>query len=122
MANEISISAQLTLNKSGITLIGQVGSLSITQAGAQNISNTQAIGTTTEQLSLVDVATPGYLFVKNLDATNFVLVSLVTPAVSGTSFSKLLPGEAFLLPTRQTVIYAIADTASCNLQVMALDL
>lgn len=122
MANEITLSAKLELNKSGVILSGQVSNLHITQTGTNNIANIQNIGTSTEQLSFGDVTTPGYLLVKNLDATNFVLVSLATPAISGTSFCKLLPGECCLVPTRQTTVYAIADTAACDVLVCVFEL
>lgn len=122
MANEITLTAGLSIIKNGASVSGAISGLRISQTGNNSIGNIQNVGTTTEQLSFGDVTTPGYLFVKNLDATNFVLVSLATPAISGTSFAKLLPGEAFVIPTRQTTVYAIADTAACDVLVVALEL
>lgn len=121
MANEISLSASLACAKDGATAQG-TAALSITMAGTEFTQNVQAVGTSTEALNLGDVATPGYLLVKNLDSTNFVMVGLVTAVTSGNAFAKLLPGEALLIPTRQTTIYAIADTAACNCLVVVVEL
>lgn len=121
MANEIGLSGGLSVVISGSTVRGQC-SLSINQAGTESIQNVQTIGTTTEALNLGDVTTPGYLFVKNLDATNFIRIGLVTAVTSGNAFLTLLPGEGVPVCTRQTVIYAIADTAPCDLLVICTEL
>ncbi|NBR87386.1 MAG: hypothetical protein EB141_13335 [Verrucomicrobia bacterium] len=122
MANEITLTASLSLAKTGQNLTGSVSGLSITQSGSTNIANVQTVGTTSEQLSLGDVSSPGYLFLKNLDATNFVVFDLNNPAVASTAFCTLLPGEGAVIPTRRTAIYAKADTASCNVFVEMLSL
>ncbi|NDD39908.1 MAG: hypothetical protein EB082_16120, partial [Verrucomicrobia bacterium] len=62
MANEITLTASLSLAKTGQNLTGSVSGLSITQSGSTNIANVQTVGTTSEQLSLGDVSSPGYLF------------------------------------------------------------
>lgn len=121
MANEITISAQLTVTKSGQTVSGSAN-LPITMAGDQMFSNVQEIGLTTEQVSLGEIATPGYIWLKNQDDTNFVEIDLATPVTAGSAFCKLLPGECALIPTRQTTIYALADTATVNLAVVAVEL
>lgn len=121
MANETTIVAQLTCTKSGVTVSGNPGSKVITMAGDQLFSNVQEIGTTTEQISLGEIATPGYVWLKNNDDTNFVEIDLNTPVASGTAFVTLLPGEFCLLPTRMTTIYAKADTAAVNLAVVAVE-
>lgn len=121
MANEITLNAGATCTKSGVS-ISASASASISQSGAQNISNVQIIGATTEAITLGDVATIGYLFVKNLDATNFVTIGLATPVTSGDASIHLLPGEFALIPTRQATWYALADTAPVNLQVVAFEL
>ena len=121
MANEITLTAALSVVKSGVSISGQVNSKSITQAGDQSLGNVQIIGTSTEALTLGDVVTIGYLYLKNLDSTNFVEFDLNTP-VAGTAFCKLLAGEAAVIPTRQTTIYAKADTANVNVNVVAIEL
>lgn len=118
MANEISISALLSISRSGATLAG-TGNLSITQSGIPSSSNVQAIGTTSEALDLGDITALGYLFLKNLDATNYVEISLQSTVTSADAFVTLLPGEFALIPTRLEAIYAKANTAGINLLVVA---
>lgn len=120
MANEIQFSASLQVANG--TTVSLNASASATMAGADFIAGTQAIGTTTEAITLGDVATPGYIMIKNTDATNFVQIGLATPVTAGDAFAKLLPGEFCLVPTRQTVIYALADTAPVNIQKIIVEL
>jgi hypothetical protein len=121
MSNAITLSISASNALSGGGAITGASGNSITQVGTNNIGNVQNIGTTTEALTFGDVTTIGYLFVKNLDATNYVEFDLNTP-VSTTAFAKLLPGEAMLIPTRQTTIYGKANTAACDCLVVAYEL
>lgn len=121
MANEIQISASLAVNRNGATFTG-VSSSNITQSGTPSIANTQIIGATTEALVLGDVTAVGYIFLKNLDPSNFIEISLATPVVAGAAFVTLLPGECALIPTRLETIYALANSAPCNLLVVAASL
>lgn len=121
MSNTInfSVTAGVTLSAGG-TITG-TGSGTITQAGTDNIGSVQNIGTSTEALVIGDVTTIGYLFLKNLDATNYVEISLTSP-VGAEAFIKLLAGECAFLPTRQTTIYGKANTAAVDLLVVAMEL
>jgi hypothetical protein len=121
MANEISLSASLSSTKTGLTVAGS-GSINVTQAAAAMLGEIQNIGATTEALAVGDITDMGYLFVKNTDADNFVLLSLVSPAAISTCFCKLLPGEFMVLPTRQEVIYAIASPSPADCQIVAVSL
>lgn len=121
MANEITISAALSVNKTGMSLSG-LGSLSITQSETGNSSTIQNIGTSTEQLVFTDIDNIGYVFLKNLDDTNYIEIGLITAVSSANAFLTLLPGEFALVPTRQETIYAKANTAACNLLIVAAEL
>ena len=116
MANEIQLTAGLSHNRSGTTAAGQT-SVAITQSGSTRIANVQTIGTTSEAISLGDV-TPRYAYFKNLDSTNFVYIGYQTACTSANAFLKLLPGEAAACPLAQSVLYALADTANVNLEVI----
>ena len=118
MANEIQISASLNISKNGATFTG-TGTINVTQSGNPSIANLQAVGTTTEALSIGDITAVGYVFLKNIDATNFVQVGLATPVTDADAMITLLPGEFALFPTRLETIYAKANTASCNVLVVA---
>lgn len=121
MANETTLQATLQNVRSGVTISGS-GSVSITQAGTNNIGNVQNIGTSSEQLTFGDVTTIGYLFLKNQDATNFVSVGTINPCVAGTAQVTLKPGEVAVIPTRIATWYSIADTAAVDLFVAASEL
>jgi hypothetical protein len=121
MANEIQLSASLSCTKSGATVTGTSSNV-ITQAGTPSIANVQIVGTTTEALLIGDITNIGYVYLKNLDATNFVQVGLNTPVADADSFITLLAGECAVFPTRLEVIYAKANTAPCNVQVVAVSL
>jgi hypothetical protein len=117
----VNITASLQIAGSGLNLQAGGRTKSITASGLGNQVTTQSVGTSTEQLVLTDIDDLGYLYVENLDATNFVMVGLVSPVSSSNAFTTLLPGEFCLVPTRQETIYAIADTAACNLLVAAAE-
>ena len=61
------------------------------------------------------VGTPGYYFIKNLDATNFVTIGLTSSYAV-----KLLAGEIALFRAAGA-IYALADTASVNLEYWVIE-
>jgi hypothetical protein len=121
MANEITGSVSITASKNGAA-VSASATIAATMSGEQMISNVQIIGTSSEALVLGDVTTIGYVYLKNLDATNFVSISVLATAVAGTSFTKLLPGECCLFKAVSTTITAIADTSAVNLQVVAIEL
>ena len=123
MANEITLSVNLTAAKNGATVTGTVSQVS-TMAGDQMISNVQVIGTASEAIVVGDVTTAGYVFFKNLDATNFVSISVLATAVAATCFAKLLPGDVTIIKAQgvSPTLTAIADTGAVNLQVIAIEL
>jgi hypothetical protein len=121
MANEIQMAATLVVNRGGLTLTG-TGNAFITQAGTPSIGDTQNISTTTEALAIGDITNIGYVFVKNLDPTNYVQLGLNTPVADVDAMITLLPGEFAIFPTRIETIYAKAHTGACDVQVIAASL
>jgi len=122
MANEITLSASLQIVKNGSSTSGTLAGKSITQAGDQSIGNDQIIGTSSEVVTVGDVSTIGYLYFKNNDSTNFVAFDIVNPCVAAAAPVHLLPGEAAVIPTRQSAWYGIADTSPCNCRIVAIEL
>ena len=118
-AGTVSISIGFNATKDGVTVAGS-GSLSLTMAGTEMIGNTQTIGTSSEALTLGDVSTIGYVLVKNLDATNYVEVSLDNSQTQ--ILAKLLAGEFALLKPNTATLYAKANTSSVSLFVAAVEL
>lgn len=122
MANEISATSTLTCTKGGATVTGTLTKQQ-TLTGSGKYANTQNIGTTAEALSFPsDLTTEGitWIWLKNLDSTNFVEIALDSGMTN--KFGKLLAGEAMLWRawTGNPTIYAKADTAACDLQIVAV--
>lgn len=121
MANEITVRAQLTYNPS---LAGQVGmdstlqSATLDMTGTEQWATTVDVGTSEEEITPPsDIGTPGMVLVKNLDSTNFIELGSVT----GEYLVKLLPGEFAMFRLASSSIFALADTASCKLQIFLLE-
>lgn len=119
MANEINIQAILTIQRSTPPMQAS-GALDITQTGKHCICNIQNIGTSAESLVFGDSATLGYVFIKNLDATNYVQLGLDSGVTQ--IFAKLRPNEFCLVPTNQNSLWAKANTAACDVMVCAAEL
>ena len=124
MANEITINNALTITKDGVT----VTSSSTTQetlAGSGKFATVQNIGTSTEQIAFpADLVTEGitHVFLKNLDATNYIEVGLNTPVTQ--IFCKLKPGQSCQIPTPNAAgvdptWYAKATGGACNMQIVS---
>lgn len=125
MANEITATQTLSASKSGVTVTGSVTS-TIDLSGVGIYSSIVSIGTSDEALSFPgDLTTEGitWIWIKNLDATNFVELSLATGgSFDASRFAKISPGQAMLWKvwTGNPTIYAQADTAECNIQLAAV--
>lgn len=119
MANEINISTSISATKNGVTLSNN-SSKTLDMAGDQMISNVQIVGITYEAALLGDVVTIGYVFIKNMDTTNFIEVDSAT--AMNAFPQKLKAGEFCILKPETATIYLKADTAPCNVQVVAFEL
>lgn len=124
MANEISSTVTLSISKGGTTTTSSTTKLT-TQTGTSQFTNTQAIGFAAAEVVyfhpdvVADSTGIGIICFKNTDATNFVSLKQGT---GGTLMAKLLAGESCQFRTAIAVntdpdIWALADTASVNLQV-----
>lgn len=123
MADELTLGGlTVAFAKSGSPSVNfTAGTLTIDVSGAQVMDNVQNIGTSEEAILLGDVASGGYWFVQNLDATNFVELRSGTGA---TDFIKLLAGEWAIFRTSgdASAPYAIADTGACNVRFVRFDI
>lgn len=121
MANEITATAGLVCTKSGTTVNGTTVKV-ITLTGSGQWSNTQAIGTAAELIAYPsDLTTEGitYIYFKNDDATNYIEIALDNFT---NVFLKLLAGQCALIRshTANPTHYARANTAACNLRIVAV--
>lgn len=89
----------------------------VDMSGTDYVSGTQEIGNGSEEaIAENEVATAGYVFIRNLDDTNFVLVGLadVTNPDDARAI-KLKPGEIAMFRANGD-IYAQADTGAVRIQ------
>lgn len=121
MANEIRLTASLSVDNGDFKEAINPGSLTIDQATIGKGGYVQTIGTTNEALVVGDVATLGYCYLRNLDATNAVEYG---PDSGGAmiSFGKLKAGEvAILRLTPGITVRAQAENSAVKLDVRVFE-
>lgn len=114
MANEITLTVTAQLSNSYLKDSYTPGSEQITQTTKGAAAGVWIVGTSEEDLSLGDVTTPGRVFLKNLDTTNYVKIG---PKSGGAMVEaiRLSPGESHTFKSAPGATWrAIADTASCR--------
>ena len=116
MAGELSLSARLVFEKGSAQTRTSRG-ISVDVAGDAFTKQTQSIPTSNTALDTgAAIGTQGYIFITNLDSTNFVTVG-----ITGSYSIKLLAGE-FALFRAAAAIFALADTAACLVEVTIIEL
>ena len=117
MSNELQLTVSLSFSK-GNARLDRSESISVDITGDSIMHNTQVIGTTEEQIVVPsDLTTYGYIFIRNLDSTNFIEVGRTT----GVYNDKLKAGEFLLKRCDGNTLYAKADTASCNTEIIVIE-
>lgn len=122
MANEITVNASLSVNKSPLKLDQHMVQGLFTMAGTRYGAGVQTIGFAAHELIVVpaDLATAGWAWFKNVSATNFVQIGLDV-AAAFVPFVKLQPGEFAILPLAVLANYAKADTGAVALEWRVLE-
>ena len=118
MANELTISASLKYQKGDRKLDVAKSGVQIDVTGTDFIQKTQTVGTSVEDLDLGDIGTPGYMFVRNLDATNFVSIR---HGASGDNVVKVRSGGIALFELASNDPQAIADTAAVEIEYTIIE-
>ena len=117
MANEVGINVSLNFNKGGAK-ISRSESISVDVSGDSYTSAVQGIPTGGEIFVEADeLGTAGYVFVKNLDGTNYVTVG---SHATDNHAIKLKAGECALFRAAGSV-YAQANTAACNIEYTIIE-
>ena len=120
MANEITLTGSLQIANGDFKQDWRPGTIQITQSTQACAGGVQIIGTSEEAIVVTDVATPGYCFFRNLDATNFVTIGSFVSATYYPAL-KLKAGEyAICRLDGSKTFYAKADTANVKLQYAIL--
>ena len=119
MANEITITTRFDVTNGNYSPgVINISSAQYDQTAVGAAEGVQAIGTSEETLSTGDMTTYGWLFVRNLDATNYIQLGFST----GVYGCRLEPGEPALFRAEPAAtIYLKANTAACNLQYRWLE-
>ena len=116
MADELRLGVVLSFSK-GSAGVNKTANIEVDVAGDSYVSAVQEIGTTEEVLVEPDaLGTPGYVYVRNMDATNYVEVG-----ITASYTIKLLAGDFALFPAA-AAIYAKANTAACNVEYIIIEL
>lgn len=121
MANEISYNSRFVCTNGNAKDTIDSGTLYDTQATQGSSGGIVSVGTSEEDLAVGDVATPGWVVVRNLDSTNFVKYG---PKSGGSmiEFGRIMPGDQhrFYLSNSVTLRW-VADTAAVKVQVLILE-
>lgn len=120
MADELTLKASLSFTKGSTTVSLSLPATTFDVSGSNALHNRQVIGTTEEAILLGDAAAGGYFFGINRDATNYIEIR---PATGAADLIRLEPGDLclFRLTDDATAPYAIANTASCELEYVIVD-
>ena len=116
MAGELTVQMLLGLSKGLVSAQRQI-SLVADQAGTAMAHAIVQVGTAKESLALGDVATPGWCLIRNLDATNYVVLG----TDADTPFLKLKAGEACLFRMAGTTLSCKANTAAVNVEYWVIE-
>ncbi len=108
MSDELKTLINISFSKGGAKF-DKTESDKVSITGDAFNHDVQSIGTTEEELAQgADLGTPGYVFVKNLDSTNYVELG----ATTGVYTIKLKAGEIALWRHDSATIYAKANTSA----------
>ena len=122
MANELHVRLSVSAEKGYFDFSWPQGQLDVDLAAGRRSGYVQTIGFAADEVIAVgDAGTYGWLFLKNLDTTNYVSYG---PDSGGSmvAFGKLKPGEfAAMRIVPGITVRAQADTGECSLEVNLLD-
>lgn len=117
MSNELTVSMSFSYAKGNFAALARaLTSLGINVAANPLICDVLAVTTVELAIPLGGVTVGStWAWFRNLDSTNYIEIRVGT---GSTKFCKLLAGEAALLRLGSGISapYAIADTATCNME------
>ena len=78
MANEIKTNVSISVKTGLGAKLDRAESKSIDMAGESILQTTQLVGSSNETIDMTntELGTPGYVFIKNLDSTNYCSIGL----------------------------------------------
>lgn len=116
MSQELTIQAALAFSKSGAAISKTFLQTYFDVSGTAGIQSVIAVGTSDETLALGDISTIGWVYMKNLDPTNYISVGS-----DGTLYPlKMKPGEPMLVRWNAAAIHVKSNTAPCNMEYVLI--
>lgn len=125
--NETTIAAQLKVLKSGAGDDSGVISANLNMSGDDLGGYTQVVPADPDWGDAVtlqfppDLATCGYMLIRNLSTVNFVELSLDKANPPTMKFAVIPPRGLMLYKPASTTIYCNADTAACVIQTWIVE-
>ena len=118
MAKELRVGVSgFNFKKTDAPTINVAETVFVTVSGVHAVHASQNIGTGDETLDIAAVGTIGFVYFKNLDDTNFILIG-----EDGSSYPiKLMPGEIAVMRWSAAAIHAKSDTAACDLEYAVIE-
>lgn len=116
MSAELNVAGSIQFSKGGAAVGRIFQSAFFDVSGTSGIQNEISVGITDETLALGDITTIGWVYMKNLDPTNFIIVGS-----DGTLYPlKLKPGEPMFVRWNAAAIHVKANTAPCNMEYVLI--
>lgn len=121
MANEIRIATVFSCTNGSFKETFNTGTLQFDQAAIGLSGGVYSIGTSEEAISFTDISTEGYLWLRNMDATNYVDWG---PEESSAmiEMGRLEPGEFAIMRMFPTAVLRLkANTSACKVLIKVLE-
>jgi hypothetical protein len=117
MANEIKASVSLNVKTALGAKIDRSASKAIDMAGESILQMTQLLAASNETIDMTnaELGTPGYVFIRNMDPTNYCSIGLTSSYTI-----KLKPGE-FCLFRAAADLYGAFNTAAGYIEVIVFE-
>lgn len=122
MANKVKVTTTLSITATGSTAAIS-GTETTDQTGANYQESTQVIGTTAELVDVgTDLATLGWLFIKNLSTTTNNDVTIASDEAITSVLAVLKPGQHFSTANlSSTTFYARATGTPAQIVLLAIE-
>ena len=124
MADEITISSIINIIKSGFSFRNSLTSYRADMTGKKGPTpGAVTVATAGTNISFSELTTPGFVYIENLDSTNYVDYGAWTGSVFY-PIGELLPGEFHIIRLSRnvgTTLRMRANTAAVNVNVSAFE-
>lgn len=120
MANEISVTSKLSVTNGNSKWNSTAGTLTFDQATLGGPTpGYLTIGTSEESQAFGELGTVGWVWMRNLDTTNYVQWGFATGVYGGRMEAGEPAGPFRLEPS--TTLYLKANTAACKVEIYCLE-